>query len=86
MSRDRRESDNEIKVKRRHVETETEAEAGAQQDADKKKMSKPVKVRIWLEGTDENCTDELRSADYQIQLRFIGTDEDGNLLEDARSS
>lgn len=52
----------------------------------KEGVNKPVKVRIWLEGTDENCTDELRSADYQIQLRFIGTDEDGNLLEDARSS
>lgn len=52
----------------------------------KEGVNKPVKVRIWLEGTDENCTDELRNADYQIQLRFIGTDEDGNLLEDARRS
>lgn len=52
----------------------------------KKEESKPVVVRIWLEGTDENCTDELRSADFQIQLRFIGTDEEGNLLEDSRST
>jgi hypothetical protein len=34
----------------------------------------PVIVQIWLEGTDEACTDALRNADYSIQLRFIGTD------------
>ena len=48
----------------------------------KKDEDKPVVVRIWLEGTDEACTDELRSADYSIQLRFVGTDEEGNLLAD----
>ena len=46
-------------------------------------MDKPVVIRIWLEGTDEACTDDLRDADYSIRLRFAGTDEDGNLLEDS---
>ena len=47
---------------------------------------KPVILRIWLEGTDEACTDELRDMDYSIRLRFVGTDESGNLLEDARAA
>lgn len=46
-------------------------------------VDKPVVVRIWLEGTDELCTDALRDQDYSIRLRFAGTDEDGNLLEDS---
>lgn len=41
---------------------------------------KSVVVHIWLEGTDENCTDDLRNADYAIQMRFEGTDSDNNLL------
>lgn len=41
----------------------------------------PVTIRVWLEGTDASCTDELRSADYSIQLRFEGTDEDNNPLD-----
>lgn len=52
----------------------------------KKGIDKPVTVRIWLEGTDEACTDALRSADYKIQLRFVGTDENGNLLTDQRAA
>ena len=51
----------------------------------KKGVDKAVTVRIWLEGTDENCTDEVRDAEFQIQLRFAGTDEQGNLLEDSRN-
>lgn len=43
----------------------------------------PVLVHIWLEGTDEACTDQLRGADYSIQMRFVGTDEDGNELDGA---
>lgn len=35
----------------------------------------PVTVRIWLEGTDELCTNDLKGADYSVQLRFVGTDE-----------
>ncbi|MDY3224495.1 MAG: hypothetical protein SOW84_01295 [Candidatus Faecousia sp.] len=49
-------------------------------------VDKPVVMRVWLEGTDEACTDALRGADYSIRLRFIGTDENGNLLEDPRAS
>lgn len=46
--------------------------------------NKPVVMRVWLEGTDEACTDAIRKADYTIRLRFIGTDENGNLLEGTR--
>ncbi|MGM9605766.1 MAG: hypothetical protein ACI3XG_11965 [Faecousia sp.] len=49
-------------------------------------VDKPVVIRVWLEGTDEACTDELRDTDYSIRLRFVGTDEAGNLLEDARAA
>ena len=41
----------------------------------KKDVDCPVTVRVWLEGTDPACTDQLRKADYSIQLRFEGTDE-----------
>lgn len=43
-------------------------------------VDKPVVIRIWLEGTDEACTDDLRNADYSIRLRFVGTDEFGTPL------
>lgn len=43
----------------------------------KKEEDKEVQVHIWLEGTDPACTDALRNADYQIRLRFNGTDLDG---------
>ena len=52
----------------------------------KEGVDKPVVLRVWLEGTDEACTDELRDTDYSIRLRFVGTDEEGNLLEDARAA
>ena len=52
----------------------------------KKEVDQPVVVRIWLEGTDEACTDALRRAAYSIQLRFVGTDENGNLLEGSGAS
>lgn len=38
----------------------------------------PVVVRIWLEGTDEACTDDLKGGDYTIRMRFEGTDEENN--------
>lgn len=38
---------------------------------------KAVVVHIWLEGTDPQCTDELKKADYSIRLRFTGTDMNG---------
>lgn len=43
-------------------------------------VNKPIVVRVWLEGEDEACTDEIQNADYQIQLRFEGTDESNNLI------
>ena len=47
----------------------------------KKNVDKEVLVHIWLEGTDDACTDTLRGADYSIRLRFVGTDEEGNELD-----
>jgi len=47
----------------------------------KKDENKPVQVRIWLEGTDPLCTDDLRNLDYSIRLRFVGTDENNVLLD-----
>jgi len=41
---------------------------------------KYVTVRIWMEGTDEACTDELKESDFAIRLRFEGTDEEGKPL------
>ena len=52
----------------------------------KEYTNQPVMVHIWLEGTDEECTDALRGADYAIQLRFVGTDEDGNVLDGAEKT
>lgn len=43
----------------------------------KEGQNKEVLVHIWMEGTDPACTDELKSADYSIRLRFSGTDMDG---------
>ena len=50
----------------------------------KKNENQPVIVRIWLEGTDPACTDEIRDADYKIRLRFVGTDQDNQILDGAR--
>ncbi len=41
----------------------------------------PVTVHIWLEGTDENCRDDLKGADYAVALKFMGTDEDNKPLD-----
>ena len=43
----------------------------------KEGKDKTVVVHIWLEGTDPQCTDELKKADYSIRLRFTGTDMNG---------
>lgn len=45
-------------------------------------VDKAVEVAIWLEGTDEACTDAIRSGDYAIQLRFQGVDENGQPIID----
>lgn len=47
----------------------------------RKEQDCPVRVHIWLEGTDPKCTDELRNADYNIRLRFAGTDIENNVLK-----
>lgn len=47
----------------------------------KENVDQPVLVHIWLEGTDDACTDALRGADYSIRLRFVGKDEYGNVLD-----
>ena len=46
----------------------------------KKDIDCPVTVRVWLEGTDASCTNDIRNADYSIRLRFVGTDEEYNIL------
>ena len=38
----------------------------------KKDTDKAVLVHIWMEGTDPACTDNLKSADYAISMRFTG--------------
>ena len=48
-----------------------------------KLVDQPVLVHVWLEGTDPACTDTLRGTDYSIQLRFVGTDENGNVMDEA---
>lgn len=35
----------------------------------------PVLVRIWLEGTDDACNNSLKGLNYNLRLRFEGTDE-----------
>ncbi len=46
---------------------------------------KTVIFRVWMEGTDEACTDELKNSDFEIRLRFEGTDESGNRLSGRRA-
>ena len=41
----------------------------------------PVVVHIWMEGTDEACTDELRGAEYSVRMRFEGTDEENRPID-----
>lgn len=37
-------------------------------------QDKSVVVRIWLEGTDANCTNVVKGADYSVSMRFQGVD------------
>lgn len=37
-------------------------------------------LRVWMEGTDEACTDALKGIDFSIRLRFEATDENGNTI------
>ena len=43
----------------------------------------PVVVHIWMEGTDDACTDLLKGGNYSIQLRFEGTDEQNRPLDNS---
>lgn len=43
--------------------------------------NKEVRVKIWLEGTDEGCTDDIRKMNFSMKFRFAGTDEDNKLVE-----
>lgn len=36
---------------------------------------KTVVMHIWMEGTDDACTNDLKGGDWQISLRFMATDE-----------
>lgn len=47
----------------------------------KKDVDCPVTVHVWLEGTDANCTNDISNADYSIRLRFVGTDDEHNILD-----
>jgi hypothetical protein len=49
-------------------------------------VDQAVTVRVWLEGTDERCTDALRGADYAIRLRFLGTDRENRALDGTENS
>lgn len=46
---------------------------------------KTVVLCVWMEGTDEYCTNDLKSSDFEIRLRFEGTDEEGNVLSGRRA-
>ena len=45
-----------------------------------KGVNKPVLVHIWLEGTDPGCDNDIQNFDYQISMKFEGTDADGNVF------
>lgn len=38
-------------------------------------IDKPTIVRIWLEGTDPNCTNMVKGADYSVSMRFEGIEQ-----------
>ncbi|MDD5832936.1 MAG: hypothetical protein PUC98_05615 [Clostridiales bacterium] len=41
----------------------------------------PVTVRIWIEGTDEDCTNDLIGSEYELSMRFEGSDENNASIE-----
>lgn len=42
---------------------------------------KKVMLRIWLEGTDPNCKNDLKGIEYAINLKFEGTDTNNQRLQ-----
>lgn len=45
---------------------------------------KPVRVLVWIEGTDEACSNDLKGTDYSISMRFEGTDENFKSFDKSR--
>jgi hypothetical protein len=41
---------------------------------------KKVTVRVWVEGEDDDCTDEVQKSQFRTYLRFQGTDSDNNVM------
>ena len=37
--------------------------------------AKQVTIRIWIEGEDPQCDDDVQLANLQVQLNFEGTDD-----------
>ena len=42
--------------------------------------AKMVTVRVWVEGEDPDCNDEVQKAKFLTWLRFQGTDENNNVI------
>ncbi len=42
---------------------------------------KTVVVRVWMEGTDPNCNNDLKGSEYSLRMRFEGSDEYNRPLE-----
>lgn len=43
--------------------------------------SKEVIVRVWIEGEDPQCDDDVASSDLDVRLCFKGTDDSNSVLE-----
>lgn len=41
---------------------------------------KKVTIRLWIEGEDPQCDDDVQSANLQVQLQFRGTDEENHIF------
>lgn len=41
----------------------------------------PITVRIWVEGNDEACNNDIKFTNYMIKMRFIGTDDSYNAYD-----
>ncbi len=47
-------------------------------------VNKEVVCHVWLEGTDPACVDKLKGGDYQIALKFKGTDANNRPIGEDR--
>ena len=41
---------------------------------------KKVTIRLWVEGEDPQCNDNVQSANLSVQLQFRGTDEENHIF------